>query len=88
VFHSLTAIFGVSGLANPAAKNVMLMLHAGSQPQPFVVPKAAADLKWRLFVDTAADPTADVYPHADGPPPPVSGPILLESHALRCYVAD
>jgi isoamylase len=88
VFHSLTAIFGTSGLANPAAQNVMLMLHAGSQPQPFFVPLAAANLKWRLFVDTAAEPTADIYPHADGPPPPTLGPILLESHALRCYVAE
>ena len=54
----------------------MLMLHAGSQPQPFFVPLAAANLKWRLFVDTAAEPTADIYPHADGPPPPTSGADL------------
>src|SRR5262249_9014270 len=75
VFHSLTAIFGKSGLANPEAQYVMLMLHSGSQPQPFAVPKVAAHLKWRLFVDTAAEPSGDIYPHADGPAPPVSGPV-------------
>jgi glycogen operon protein len=88
VHRSLTAILGTSGLDDPAARHILLMLHAGNEPQPFAVPMTARDRKWRLLVDTAAKSPHDVYPDADGPPPPVSGPILLESHALRCYVAD
>jgi glycogen operon protein len=89
VFHSLTAVLGRSGLNDvPEARPVMIMLHSGAQPQPFAVPKVAAGRKWRLFVDTAAESPGDVYPAADGPPPPKSGPILLDHHSLRCYVAD
>jgi isoamylase len=88
VFHSLTAVFGRSGANDPAARPVMIMMHAGGQAQPFAVPKVASGRKWRLFIDTAAESPGDVYPAADGPPPPQSGPILLEHHSLRCYVAD
>ena len=88
VANSLTAVFGRSGLDDPAAKPVMILLHSGGQPQPFAVPKVASGRKWRLFVDTAAESPGDVYPGADGPPPPQSGPILMEHHSLRCYVAD
>jgi glycogen operon protein len=89
VFHSLTAVLGRSGLSDvPEARPVMIMLHSGAQPQPFAVPKVASGRKWRLFVDTAAESPGDVYPAADGPPPPKSGPILLDHHSLRCYVAD
>jgi glycogen operon protein len=88
VMHSLIAVFGRSGLDDAAARPVMIMLHSGGAPQPFVVPKAAAGLRWRLFVDTAAESPGDIYPGANGPPPPQSGPILMEHHSLRCYVAD
>jgi isoamylase len=88
VFHSLTAVFGRSGANDPAAKPVMIMMHSGGQPQPFAVPKVASGRKWRLFIDTAAESPGDVYPGADGPPPPQSGPILLDHHSLRCYVAE
>ncbi|MGD9636403.1 MAG: glycogen debranching enzyme, partial [Pirellulales bacterium] len=89
VYHSLTAVLGRSGLNGDAeARPVMIMMHSGGQPQPFAVPKVASGRKWRLFVDTAADSPGDVYPGADGPPPPTSGPILLDHHSLRCYVAE
>ena len=66
---SLTSVFGTSGLDEPAARPVMVMLHAGREPHRFHVPPAVAGLDWRLFVDTAAEPPGDVYPNADGPPP-------------------
>ncbi|MCI0335212.1 MAG: glycogen debranching protein GlgX [Planctomycetes bacterium] len=84
---SFTSVFGTSGLSDPAARAVMIMLHAGSQPQRFVVPPAAAKLSWRLFIDTGAIPPADIYPDADGPAP-VGEPLVLKSHSLRCYVAE
>jgi glycogen operon protein len=84
---SLTSVFGTSGIDNPAARPVMLMLHAGNQPHSFAVPPATAGVRWRLFIDTAAAMPDDIYPEADGPSPE-SEPILLESHSLRCYVGQ
>ena len=88
VLHSLTALLGTSGLTDPAARPVLMMLHSGSQPQPFAFPKAAFGRKWHLFIDTSAEAPDDVYPNADGPPPPVSGPVLLEDHSMQVYVAE
>jgi isoamylase len=63
------------------------MLHAGREPQLFAVPQIAAELNWRLLVDTAAESPNDIYPDADGPPPGAQ-PLVLAAHALRCYVAE
>jgi glycogen operon protein len=84
---SLTSVFGTSGIDDQAARPVMLMLHAGREPHPFVVPPATAGVRWRLFIDTAAEMPDDIYPDADGPPPERE-PAELEPHSLRCYVAE
>jgi glycogen operon protein len=84
---SFTSVFGTSGLTDPAARAIMIMLHAGNQPHRFVVPSAAANLNWRLFINTAAPAPADIYPDADGPAPG-GEPMVLENHSLRCYVAE
>ncbi len=87
VGSSLTSVFGTSGVADPAARAVLVMLHSGAQPQEFTPPPAAASINWRLFIDTAAEMPDDIYPEADGP---ALGrdPVLLDSHTLRCYVAE
>jgi glycogen operon protein len=84
---SLTSVFGTSGLDDPSARAVMIMLHAGSQPQRFVIPPPAANLTWRQFIDTSAESPHDVYPDADGP---MLGkvPVTLNHHTLHCYVAE
>jgi glycogen operon protein len=87
VGHSLTSVFGTSGLDDPAARPVMLMLHSGRETQSFIVPATVAGLKWRLFIDTSAESPEDIYPDVDGPPPG-NGPIALEPQSLRCYVAE
>jgi isoamylase len=69
----------------PPTHHVLLMCHAGSEPREFVAPPAAAGRPWRLFVDTAAESPADIFPDLDGPP--ISGPTRLESRSLVCYVA-
>ena len=73
---------------DPAARPVMIMLHAGGEPQPFAVPQVAAGLKWRLFVDTAAESPGRRLSRRRRPAAAASGPILLEHHSLRCYVAE
>jgi glycogen operon protein len=85
--HSLTSVFGTSGLNDPAARAVMIMLHAGNGPQRFAIPAAAASLTWRQFIDTAAESPHDIYPDADGPRLDKE-PVMLEHHSLHCYVAE
>ncbi len=84
---SLTSIFGTAGLSDPAARAVMFMLHAGDHPREFKMPAAAAGQKWRLFIDTAAEPPGDIYPEADGPLLE-EHPDVLDGHTFRCYVAE
>jgi glycogen operon protein len=84
---SLVCVFGTAGLDDPAARYVLLLLHAGGDSQEFVTPPAIRRLPWRLFVDTAAEAPGDVYPQADGPAIPPGGKIKMVHHSLRCYVA-
>jgi hypothetical protein len=71
----------------PPNRHVLIMLHAGDQPQQFIVPPAAASLPWRQFVNTAAETPLDAYPEADGPAPPSDAAIELQARSLACYVA-
>ena len=67
----------------------MFMLHAGANRSRIqTCRRPAANLKWRLFIDTAAEPPDDIYPEADGPPLAKTGPVVLDGHTLRCYVAE
>jgi glycogen operon protein len=84
---SLISIFGTAGLSDPAARAVMFMLHAAGDSREFRLPKAGASQKWRLFIDTAAEPPGDIYPEADGPI--LEDPAdVLDGHSFRCYVAE
>jgi glycogen operon protein len=84
---SLISVFGTSGLDDPAARAVMLMLHAGREPRAFTMPHAVDKYTWRLFIDTAAEAPHDIHPDADGPKLDHE-PVVLDSHCLRCYVAE
>ncbi|HEX6961533.1 MAG TPA: glycogen debranching protein GlgX [Lacipirellula sp.] len=84
---SLLCVLGTAGLDDPAARYIMLMLHAGGDSQEFVVPAAARRLPWRLFVDTAAESPGDIYPAANGPAIPAGGKVKLVHHSMRVYVA-
>ncbi len=87
-YNSLTCLLGTCWLTNPAARSVLIMMHSGGKGQKFAIPEPARHLRWRLFIDTAADPPGDVYPQHDGPIVAANRPILLAHHSLRCYVAE
>jgi glycogen operon protein len=87
-FHSLTCLLGNSWLEDPEARHVLIFLHSGGDSQQFYVPEPAQHLKWRQFIDTAADAPADIYPGAQGPLIDAKKPLLLPHHSLRCFVAD
>ena len=85
---SLTSVFGTSGLDRPGRPR--RDDHAPRRPRAAAVRRRRqppANINWRLFVDTAAEPPDDIYPDADGPAPGKE-PVVLESHTLRCYVAE
>ncbi len=70
----------------PPNHHLLMLFHAGSEPLEFRLPPLARGLKWRQFIDTAAEPPADVYPDRDGPAPPSDGVIELQGRSLVCYV--
>lgn len=86
--HSLTCILSASGLTDPAARPVLLMLHSGGSPQEFRVPAAASGIRWRLFIDTSAAPPRDIFPEGDGPILNPASPIPLNHHSLVCAVGE
>ena len=65
---------------------MMLMLNPIGQPREFVVPDLVRTVRWRKFIDTSAEPPADIFPNLDGPEPPPRDPILLAERSLLCYV--
>ena len=68
------------------AAEVLMMFNAMNHPRCFRLPIATRLARWELFVDTAADHPHEIYPEADGPPPPARE-FWMPEHSLRCYVA-
>lgn len=69
-------------------RDVMLFVNGTTMPREFIMPPVAKGTRWRLFVDTAAQPPHDVYPQLDGPPPPQAQRLVLAARSLCCYVAE
>jgi isoamylase len=88
--RSLVCLFGAADAdaRSPRGRHVMILCHAGSEPQEFHLPPFARALPWRLFVNTALDSPEDVFPAADGPPPPADGVVRVPNHTLVCFVAQ
>ena len=89
VGSSLTSVFGTSGADRPGrpAGDGHAPLPA-RQPQEF-----ARAARWPRASTGGCSSTRppnrpdDIYPEADGPPLG-PGPVVLDSHSLRCYVAE
>ena len=70
-----------------ANHHILMLCHAGVEPREFFIPQRIASLEWKTFLDTGAQPPADIYPELDGPPPPKKGPAILDSRSFVCFVA-
>ena len=104
--HSLACLVAAQSQQDPlqpANHHVLMMLHAGSEPRQFTIAQIARPFSWRLFINTAAESPADIYPDLDGPAPSSAVPdsavpdsavpdsdltVELEGRSLVCYVAE
>ena len=66
---------------------MLLLFHAGEHYRDFTLPTLPQRIKWRLFLDTAAESPHDVYPGLDGPPPS-RGRIRLERDSMAVFVSS
>jgi glycogen operon protein len=71
-----------------AARDVLILVNASTEPREFILPPLAKGTRWRLFLDTAAAPPYDIYPGLDGPPPPRSRRLTLSFRSLCVFVAE
>ena len=72
---------------SPPNHHVLMLFHAGTDARHFTLPPLAREIAWRLFVDTAAESPADIYPTLDGPPPSANDIVTLEARSTMVYVA-
>jgi glycogen operon protein len=88
--RSLVCLLAAVPRLDPAAPpnhHVLLIAHAATEPREFILPAIAQNIPWRLFINTAAEPPADIYPGLDGPPAPPNNVVLLAARSLVCYLA-
>jgi len=67
--------------------HILILCHAGCDPQVFHLPPIVRSYKFRKFIDTGAESPADIYPALDGPEAPTDGVVTLVSRSLVCYIA-
>ena len=86
---SLTCFFAAPAAqpGQPNPRHVLIMFHAGRQPQDFVVPRLAKPILWRVLLDTRQASPNDVFPKLDGPFPPPLGRVCLEHHSMMAFVS-
>jgi len=74
------------GVVDPP-RHVMIMAHAGRDPREFRAPKIANQMRWQMFINTAAESPGDIYPNLDGPTLRTGAKLTLIDHSLMCYVS-
>jgi len=67
-------------------RDMVLMFNSTGQARDFVMPEIGRGTQWNLFLDTAAESPADIFPKIDGPPP-AGGSIEMPNHSFKVYVA-
>ncbi|MBI2825111.1 MAG: glycogen debranching protein GlgX [Planctomycetia bacterium] len=87
---SLTCLLAAppSQNAEDPPRHILLMCHAGPLPREFTVPELARHLRWSLFINTAADAPADIFPNLDGPELRPNARLTLLDRSLVCFVSS
>ncbi len=68
-------------------RDMVLMFNSTGQKMDFTMPAMGRNMKWNLFVDTAAIAPNDIYPDADGPMPSDSLVVDMPHHSMKVYVS-
>jgi isoamylase len=69
-------------------RDIVLMFNSTGQIREYRLPHIAHEMKWNLFLDTAAESPHDIYPNVDGPEPLGDGMITMPHHSLKVYVSQ
>ncbi len=85
--QSIVCIYGTTGIDDPAARPIMLLMHPGTDTQEFLIPEELRSHSWKQFFDTSAETPEDIHPNIDGPELPEDGILHLKHHTMMCYVA-
>jgi len=87
--HTLVCVLGgVAEQGGPAVSgDLMIVTHSGPDPRTVVLLEVTLPDKWRLLIDTAADPKHSLYLKHNGPVP-VTNEIVMMGRSLRCYVGN
>jgi glycogen operon protein len=67
-------------------RDLVMMFNSTGQEREFVMPVFAAGSRWNLFVDTAAESPADIFPELNGPMPSLHTKVHMPHHSLKIYV--
>ena len=64
-------------------RDLILMFNSTGQKREFVMPVIAAGSLWNLFVDTAAESPADIFPELNGPMPSRQSKVQMPHHSVK-----
>lgn len=69
ITFDLSVLFSAQPIrdAEDRAQHLLILLHQTEMTSFFTIPKRLQQFSWRLFLDTSAEPPADIYPKYDGP---------------------
>ncbi len=69
-------------------RDLVFMFNATGQTSEYTMPEIGRGTQWSLFLDTAAESPADIFPKIDGPPPASGRLIEMPNHSMKVYVAS
>lgn len=67
-------------------RDIVMMFNSTGQEREFVIPHFDNGSRWNLFVDTAAESPADIFPELNGPMPTLDEPLSVPHHSFKVFV--
>ncbi len=67
-------------------RDLVLMFNSTGQEREFSMPLFATGARWNLFVDTAAESPADIFPELNGPVQALQTKVFMAHHSLKVFV--
>ena len=67
-------------------RDLVMMFNSTGQDREFMMPAFATGTQWNLFVDTAAESPADIFPDLNGPMLAFQDKVHLLHHSFKVFV--